>query len=88
MVIDVVHFCQLVGLLIYNKYMHIIGPCNVCISVARSGSVLGSKSIGSVIFQKSSEAKRPGSVCYIYIYIYIAFIFKKICRKTNQLQNI
>jgi hypothetical protein len=39
--------------------------------VARSGSVLGSWSVGSVIFQKSSEAKRPGSVCYIYIYIYI-----------------
>jgi hypothetical protein len=35
------------------------------VNVARSGSV------GSVIFQKSSEAKHPGSVCYIYIYIYM-----------------
>jgi hypothetical protein len=37
------------------------------ISVARSGSVLGNESVGSIILQKSSEAKRPVSVCYIYI---------------------
>jgi hypothetical protein len=47
-------------------------------SVARSGSV------GSIIFQKSSEAKRPGSVCYIYIYIYIYiyYIERQIIMKT------
>jgi hypothetical protein len=38
-------------------------------SVARSGSV------GSVIFQKFSEAKCPGSVCYIYIIFYIYCIY-------------
>jgi hypothetical protein len=62
-------------------------------SAKRSGSVFRKQSVGSVIFKKSSEAKRLGKVyyiyikkiiyIYIYIIIYIAFIFKKICRKTN-----
>jgi hypothetical protein len=43
------------------------------VSVAQSGSILGSGSVGSVIFQKSSEEKRPENICFIYI----AFIFKK-----------
>jgi hypothetical protein len=61
----------------YQKVIYYMKQC--CQSAKRSGSVFRKRSVESVIFKKSSEAKHPRRVYYIYIYIYIYIIFYIYC---------